>query len=77
MRILSRAVVIIGVIVTLAAMAFLFKLYIDVNQLNAVANANRSVQYITASPAGNMLLASLGALAGGFLMGLGVSMPKR
>ncbi|UBV42224.1 hypothetical protein LAJ19_11405 [Deinococcus taeanensis] len=75
MRILSRVLVTFGVIVLIAAAILLGKDVIDINQLHAVANANRSTNF--PSPLNNVLLTTGLTAVGGFLTGLGLSMPKR
>ncbi|SMB89329.1 hypothetical protein [Deinococcus hopiensis] len=75
MQVLSRVVVILGVLVTLGAVFLLFKNVIDINQLHAVANANRGQDY--PSPTNNVLLMTALALVGGFLAGLGVRLAPR
>lgn len=75
MRILSRALVVIGLVVLLAGVWFLVNNYIAINQLHAIAYSNRSTD--GPNPNQSVLLQTGLATAGGFLMGLGLSMPRR
>lgn len=75
MRIFSRVLVLLGIVVVLASALLLGKDVIDINQLHAVANANRSANF--PSPLNNILITYALSLAGAFLTGLGLSMPKR
>ncbi|MHA0035738.1 hypothetical protein [Deinococcus sp. PESE-13] len=75
MQILSKVVVLIGLVVIVASLFYLAKNYIDINQLHAVAYANKSNE--GPNPVNNVLLMTALAVAGGFLTGLGLSMPKR
>ena len=74
MRILSRLLVVLGVIVIVVSAVLLGKDVIDINQLHAVANANRSTNF--PSPLNNVLITYALSVVGAFLTGLGVSMPK-
>ncbi|MFC3861861.1 hypothetical protein ACFOPQ_13925 [Deinococcus antarcticus] len=75
MRIFSRVLVLLGIIVVIASAILLGKDVIDINQLHAVANANRSSSF--PSPLNNVLITYALSLVGAFLTGLGLSMPKR
>lgn len=75
MRIFSRVLVLLGIIVVIASAILLAKDVIDINQLHAVANANRSSSF--PSPLNNVLITYALSVVGAFLTGLGVSMPKR
>ena len=75
MQILSKMLVLLGLVVIAASLFYLAKNYIDINQLHAVAYANKSNE--GANPVNNVLLMTALAVAGGFLSGLGLSMPKR
>lgn len=75
MKIFSRVLVLVGLIVILVAGGLLLKNVIDINQLWAVANANRSTSFF--NPKQEIILTTGVALIGGFLLGLGLSMPKR
>lgn len=75
MQIVSRIVVALGLVAFVAALLLLGKDVIDINQLHAVANANRSTSF--PSPLNNVLITFVLAVLGGFLLGLGVSLPRR
>lgn len=75
MRIFSRVLVLLGIIVVIASALMLGKDVIDINQLHAVANANRSASF--PSPLNNVLITYVLSVVGAFLTGLGLSMPKR
>ena len=75
MQVLSRVVVVLGVIVVLVAVFLLVKNVIDINQLHAVGNANGSMDY--PSPTNNVLLMTGLTLVGGFMTGLGVRLAPR
>lgn len=75
MRIFSRVLVLLGLIVVVASALLLGKDVIDINQLHAVANANRSATF--PSPLNNVLITYALSVVGAFLTGLGLSMPKR
>ena len=75
MRIFSRVLVLLGIIVVIASAILLGKDVIDINQLHAVANANRSSSF--PSPLNNVLITYALSVVGAFLTGLGLSMPKR
>ncbi|GAA5533700.1 hypothetical protein [Deinococcus aluminii] len=72
MQVLSRAALLLGVVIVLVAAFLLVKNVIDINQLHAVANANRSKD--SPSPTNSILLMTGLTLAGGFLSGLGLSL---
>lgn len=74
MRILSRLLVLVGVIVIVVSAVLLGKDVIDINQLHAVANANRSTNF--PSPLNTVLITYGLSVVGAFLTGLGVSMPR-
>ena len=75
MKIVSRIVVALGLVAFVAAVLLLAKSVIDINQLHAVASANRSASF--PSPLNTVLLACGLAVVGGFLLGLGLSIPRR
>ena len=74
MRVLSRLLLLIGLIVLVVGLVFLGKNIIDINQLHAVAYANKSNE--GANPNQQILLMAALTTIGGFLTGLGLSMPK-
>ncbi|PTA67707.1 hypothetical protein [Deinococcus arcticus] len=75
MSLLSRVALLLGVVLLIAAAVLLGKDVIDINQLHAVANANRSTNF--PSPLNNVLITVALAAAGGFLAGLGLRRPGR
>lgn len=75
MYLLSRVALLLGVILLIAAAVLLGKDVIDINQLHAVANANRSTNF--PSPLNNVLITVGLAAAGGLLAGLGLRRPER
>ncbi|MFC4426544.1 hypothetical protein [Deinococcus navajonensis] len=74
MRVLSRMLLLVGLIVLVVGLVFLGKNIIDINQLHAVAYANKSNE--GANPNQQVLLMAALTTLGGFLTGLGLSMPK-
>ncbi|WP_034386484.1 hypothetical protein [Deinococcus sp. YIM 77859] len=75
MPVLSRVALLLGVVILLVAAFLLAKNVIDINQLHAVANANRSRDF--PSPVNQVLLMTGLALLGGFFTGLGLGLPRR
>ena len=62
-------------LVVVASLLLLGKDVIDINQLHAVANANRSTSFPT--PLNNVLITYVLAVVGGLLLGLGITLPRR
>lgn len=75
MQILSRLIVTFGIIILIAAALLLGKDVIDINQLHAVAYANKSNE--GPSPVNNVMITAGLAALGGLLTGLGVTLPAR
>ena len=75
MKIVSRIVVALGLAIFVVSLLLLGKDIIDINQLHAVANANRSTNF--PSPLNNVLITFGLAVVGGFLLGLGLTLPRR
>ena len=75
MQILSKLMVILGLLVTVGSLVYLGMNVIEINQLHAVAYANKSNE--GPNPVNNVMLMTALAVLGGFLSGLGRSMPKR
>ncbi|GAA0513523.1 hypothetical protein [Deinococcus depolymerans] len=75
MQLLSRLAIALGLIALIAAAVLLTKDVIDINQLHAVAYANKSNE--GPSPLNNVLITTGLAAAGGFLLGLGLRPPGR
>ena len=70
MSVLGRVASIIGVILLIAAIIMVAKNSIDINQLHAVANANRSTPYF--NPNREVFIANVLTFASGLLLGLGL-----
>ncbi len=75
MTILARIVALIGLILIVVAAVFLAKTVIDINQLHAVANANRSTTFF--NPVYNVLWTAGIAALGGLLAGTGLGLMMR
>ncbi|WP_310583702.1 hypothetical protein [Deinococcus sp.] len=75
MTIFARIVALIGLILIVGAAVFLAKTVIDINQLHAVANANRSTIFF--NPVYNVLWTAGIALLGGLLAGTGLGLMMR
>lgn len=75
MSILARIVVLLGLILIVVAAVLLGKAVIDINQLHAVASANRSNSFAT--PVYNVIWTAGIALLGGLLAGLGLGLMTR
>ena len=75
MTIFARIVALIGLILIVGAAVFLAKTVIDINQLHAVANANRSTIFF--NPVYNELLTAGITLLGGLLAGTGLGLMMR
>ena len=73
MKIFSRLLLVLGAIIIIISAVLLGKDVIDINQLHAVANANRSATF--PSPLNNVLITYGLSLLGAFLLGLGLSLP--
>lgn len=72
---LARVLLLIGVVLVVIALGMLGKNIIDINQLHAVASANRSVPF--ANPARQVILAAGLTLVAGFVVGLGTTLLMR
>ncbi|MFN4252663.1 hypothetical protein [Deinococcus sp.] len=75
MQLLSRLALAVGLILLVVAAVLLGKDVIDINQLHAVANANRSTNF--PSPLNNVLITAGLAALGGLLTGLGLTRARR
>ena len=75
MQILSRLLLLIGLIVLVGGIGVLLKGIYDVNIIHAVAISNRSASYY--NPRNELLLTAALTTVGGFLTGLGLTMPRR
>ena len=76
MTILARIVALIGLILIVGAIVMLTKNVIDINQLYAVAYANKSNNYAP-SPVYNIIWAAGIAALGGLLAGTGLGLMMR
>lgn len=74
MKILSRALLIIGLLVLVGGGVMLAKNAIDINQLHAVAVSMRSTGF--PNPLNDVLVTGALASVGGLLTGIGIAMPK-
>lgn len=75
MKFWKTLLLVLGIIATIAFIAVMVYVVIEVNQLHAVAIANRSAGFD--NPRNMMLIgAGLGMLSG-LLLGLGIAMPRR
>lgn len=72
MRLFARLLLALGLLVVVASALLLGKDVIDINQLHAVANANRSTNF--PSPLNNVLITYGLAVLGAFLLGLGLGL---
>lgn len=77
MQVLSRVLLFLGLAVVLAAGLLLLKVAFDINQLELVANAYRNVSMKVKNPMTFVMTSTGLGIIGGFLAGLGLSMPKR
>ncbi|WP_188964132.1 hypothetical protein [Deinococcus aquiradiocola] len=75
MSILARIVALLGLILIVVAAVFLAKTVIDINQLHAVASANRSTNFF--NPVYNVVWTAGIAALGGLLAGAGLGMTTR
>ncbi|MBK8460699.1 MAG: hypothetical protein WAS07_07110 [Micropruina sp.] len=74
MKILSRGLLIIGLLVLVGGGVMLAKNAIDINMLHAVAVSMRSAGYV--NPLNEVLITAALASVGGLLTGIGIAMPK-
>lgn len=74
-HVVGRVLAILGLLLLLVAAGLLAKNVIDINQLHAVAGANRSVAY--PNPVNNVALNCALAVLAGVLMGLGLAYGSR
>lgn len=73
---LARIVTLLGLILIVVGAVLLGKDIIDINQLHAVASANRSNNFFN-NPVYNVIWTSVAALLGGLLAGIGLGMMRR
>ena len=74
MKILSRVIVIVGLLTLVAGGVMLAKNAIDINQLHAVAISMRSSGF--PNPLNEVMLTAGLSAVGGLLTGLGLTMPR-
>lgn len=76
MTILSRIVALLGLILIVVGAVLLAKDVIDINQLHAVASANRSNNFFN-NPVYTVIWTAGIALVGGLLAGIGIGLMTR
>ena len=76
MTILSRIVTLLGLILIVVGAVLLAKDVIDINQLHAVASANRSNNFFN-NPVYTVIWTAGIALVGGLLAGIGIGLMSR
>lgn len=77
MQVLSRVLLFVGLAVVLAAGLLLLKVAFDINQLELVANAYRNVNMKVQNPMTFVATSTALGIVGGFLAGLGLTLPRR
>ncbi len=75
MQILTRTLLILGLVLLVAGAVLLGKNVIDINQLHAVASANRSTSFF--NPVYEVLIGAALALVSGFVLGVGSGLARR
>ncbi|GGR14905.1 hypothetical protein [Deinococcus ruber] len=75
MQTFARVIALVGLVVIVVAAVILGKNIIDINQLHAVASANRSTNFF--NPVYDIMWGAGLALVGGFVAGLGVALMTR
>ncbi len=75
MKVIKTVLVVLGLLVLVAGGVLLGSNVTDINELYAAANANRSVAF--ENPLRLMLIMAGVVLVGGFLLGVGVTLPRR
>lgn len=75
MKFLKWALVAFGAVGMLVAGWFLFQSWVGIGKMMAVAVSNRSAEF--PSPMNHVYLAAGLGVLGGFLLGLGVGLPRR
>jgi len=76
MTLLSRIVTLLGLILIVVGAVLLAKDVIDINQLHAVASANRSNNFFN-NPVYTVIWTAGIALVGGLLAGIGIGLTSR
>jgi len=78
LKVLKGVLIAVGVVLIAATIVLTVWDIIQINQLVEVANANKSAQAsVQSNPRMWVLLGVVGALAGGFVLGFGLGIPKR
>ena len=75
MQTFARVIALVGLVVIVVAAVILGKNIIDINQLHAVASANRSTSFF--NPVYDIMWGVGLALVGGFVAGVGVALLTR
>jgi len=76
LKILKGLLIVIGVVCVVLAIVLVVKNIIDINQLSAVASANKS-NNLYPNPRNQVLIMGGAGLVGGFMLGLGLGMPSQ
>jgi Na+/proline symporter len=76
LKFLKNLLIIFGLILLIAAVVLLVKNVYDITNITNVANANNSAMPWT-NPRNLILIQVGGTLVAGFLLGLGIGMPKQ
>lgn len=76
LKFLKGTLIVVGVVLVVVAVVLLVKNIIDVNQLSAVASANKS-NNLYPNPRNQVMLMGAAGLLGGFAAGLGIGMPSQ
>ncbi|WP_460744772.1 hypothetical protein [Mariniluteicoccus endophyticus] len=75
MKILKILFALAGVVGLAVAGYYLFNAWVDIRSMMAIANANRSAEFV--SPWQKVLTSTLLATAGALVLGLGIGLPMR
>lgn len=75
MKALKALFALAGIIVLAVGGYYLFQSWVRIGQMMAIANANRSAEFV--SPINHVMLTAGLATAGAFLLGLGIGLPGR
>lgn len=75
MKVIKTVLVVLGLLVLVAGGVLLGSNVMDINELHAAASANRSAAF--ENPLRPVLVMAGVVLVGGFLLGVGVTLPRR
>lgn len=75
MKVIKTVMVVLGLLVVVAGGVMLGRSVMEINELHAAASANRSQGF--ANPLNLVLIMAGVVLGGGFLLGIGVTLPRR